>query len=36
MIKTRNVYNIKTKMRRDNLEFMTSGQIFMHELDADN
>jgi hypothetical protein len=36
MIKTRDVYNLKTQMRRDKLEFMTSVQALMHELDVEN
>jgi hypothetical protein len=36
MIKARDVYNIKTQMRRDELEFMTSVQALMHELDVEN
>ncbi len=36
MIKARDVYNIKTQMRRENLEFMTLVQTLMHELDSNN
>ncbi len=36
MIKTRDVYNIQTQMRRDQLEFMTSMQALMHQLDDDD
>jgi uncharacterized protein YjbI with pentapeptide repeats len=36
MIKTRDVYNIQAQMRRDQLEFMTSMQALMHQLDDDD
>jgi hypothetical protein len=36
MIKARDVYNIKTQMRREKLEFMTSIQALMHELDTND
>ncbi len=36
MIKARDVYNIKTQMRLDELESMTSVQTLMHELDTDD
>ncbi len=36
MIKARDVYNIKTQMRRDELELMTSMQTLMHELDTND
>jgi dTDP-D-glucose 4,6-dehydratase len=36
LIKSRDVYNIKTQMRRENLEFMTSIQVLMHELDSND
>ncbi len=36
MIKARDVYNIKTQMRREKLESMTSMQTLMHELDTND
>jgi hypothetical protein len=36
MIKARDVYNIKTQMRRENLEFITSIQVLMHKLDLND
>jgi hypothetical protein len=36
MIKARDVYNIKTQMRREKLGSMTSVQALMHELDTDD
>ncbi len=36
LIKTRDVYNIKAQMRRDELESMTSIQALMHQLDEND
>jgi uncharacterized protein YjbI with pentapeptide repeats len=36
MIKARDVYNIQTQMRRDQLGFMTSMQALMHQFDDDD
>jgi hypothetical protein len=36
LIKTRDVYNIKTQMRRDELESMTSMQTLMHQLNQND
>jgi hypothetical protein len=36
LIKTRDVYNIKTQMRRDELESMTSMQTLMHQLNKND
>ncbi len=36
MIKTRDIYNILTQMRRNALEFITSMQALMHQLDDDD
>ncbi len=36
LVKTRDVYNIKAQMRRDELEFMTSMQALMHQLDEND
>ncbi len=36
LIKTRDVYNIKTQMRRDELESMTSMQTLMHQLNEND
>jgi hypothetical protein len=32
MIKSRDIYNIKAQLRKDDLDFMTSIQAFMHQL----
>jgi hypothetical protein len=36
MIRSRNIYNIKTQLRRDDLDFMTSIQVFMHQLNVED
>jgi hypothetical protein len=36
LVKTRDVYNIKTQMRRDELESMTSMQALMYQLDEND
>ncbi len=36
LIKTRDVYNIKTQIRRDELELMTSIQTLMHQLNEND
>ncbi len=36
LVKTQDVYNIKTQMRRDKLESMTSMQALMHQLDEND
>jgi hypothetical protein len=36
LIKTRDVYNIKTQMRQDELESMTSMQALMHQLNEND
>ncbi len=36
LIKIRNVYNIKTQMRRDELESMISIQALMHQLNEND
>jgi adenosyl cobinamide kinase/adenosyl cobinamide phosphate guanylyltransferase len=32
MIRSRDIYNIKAQLRKDDLDFMTSIQVFMHQL----
>jgi predicted DNA binding CopG/RHH family protein len=32
MIRSRDIYNIKAQLRRDDLDFMTSIQALMHQL----
>jgi hypothetical protein len=36
MIKSRDIYNIKTQLRRNDLDFMTSIQVFMHQLNDED
>ncbi len=36
MIRSRDIYNIKAQLRRDNLNFMTSMQALMHQFVAED